>query len=587
MEKQELDEKIAEASKAIFSYCMARTSSRYDAEDLAQDIVVEIYRSSANIRDDRAFYGFMWAVAGNVYRQWCRKRQQDREGGFAEELPAEELLPDSGAADAFEAVLGEDSDILLLRRELALLAEKYRRATILYYLENRSCAQIADILSDSEAMVKYLLFKSRKIVKDGMGMERNYGEQSYNPRRFGFRFWGDVSHYGNVCDGVLAQNILFACYNDRLGAEQISLEIGVGVPYMEDELKKLCKYDLLHMEGGRYCSNLVIFTREFQREAGQKTARLKEEIAGKVKQAVLEKEAAIRSLGFGGADMDGNTFRWQTACMLLHYGVICKFQESIALDYPVDVFGSRCFRWGVEKSGADSREARTDSQKSGADSQEARTDSQKSGADSQEARTDSQKSGADSQETREREGGVRWGFGNATVEHGSGYVKFMDFPVNGEFVQHYFFGNQMRTNIFMDIAAGRTAHFSENDRETAAEMVRAGYVVQKEGTLAVNAPVFTGEQEEMLWKILEEPAEEIAGMCRALLEEISKVMQNHVPVHLKKQAKQMPYFVLLGDAVSAPVRCLYGDGFLMPAEDGGMLPTTFVVLKEQQKGEYR
>jgi len=253
------------------------------------------------------------------------------------------------------------------------------------------------------------------------------------------------------------------------------------VPYMEDELKKLCKYDLLRMEGGRYCSNLVIFTREFQREAGQKTARLKEEIAGKEKQAVLEKEAAIRSLGFGGADMDGNTFRWQTACMLLHYGVICKFQESIALDYPVDVFGSRCFRWGVEKSGAYS---------------------QKSSADSQEARTDSQKSGADSQETREREGSVRWGFGNATVEHGSGYVKFMDFPVNGEFVQHYFFGNQMRTNIFMDIAAVRTAHFSENDRETAAEMVRAGYVVQKEGTLAVNAPVFTWEQEEMLWKIL-------------------------------------------------------------------------------------
>ena len=42
LERQQLDEKIKEVSKVIFSYCRSRTSSQYDAEDLAQDIVVEI-----------------------------------------------------------------------------------------------------------------------------------------------------------------------------------------------------------------------------------------------------------------------------------------------------------------------------------------------------------------------------------------------------------------------------------------------------------------------------------------------------------------------------------------------------------------
>lgn len=351
MTRQELDEKIKETSKVIFSYCRSRTSNQYDAEDLAQDIVVEIYRSAANIRNDRAFYGFMWSVAGNVYRQWCRRKQLSREVGSTEEFSGEDLGQDFGAAAAFETVLGEDTDILLLRRELALLSKKYRTAMILYYLENRPCSQIADMLSVSEGMVKYLLFKARKTVKDGMSMERNYGEQSYNPREFGFRFWGDVNHYGNICDSRLVQNILFACSNDKLNAEQISLEIGVGLPYIENELKKLCEYDLLRMEGSKYYSNLMILTREFQREAGQKKACLKESVARKVKQAVLDREADIRGLGFAGADMDGNTFRWQTVCMLLWYAVIHKFQESISLDYPVDVFGSRCFRWGVEKAG--------------------------------------------------------------------------------------------------------------------------------------------------------------------------------------------------------------------------------------------
>jgi hypothetical protein len=55
LEKHELDEKITEVSKSILSYCMARTSNQQDAQDLAQDIVLEIIRSSQNIRDDRAF----------------------------------------------------------------------------------------------------------------------------------------------------------------------------------------------------------------------------------------------------------------------------------------------------------------------------------------------------------------------------------------------------------------------------------------------------------------------------------------------------------------------------------------------------
>lgn len=41
---------------------MARTSNQHEAEDLAQDIVLEIVKSSQNIRDDRAFYGFIWVL---------------------------------------------------------------------------------------------------------------------------------------------------------------------------------------------------------------------------------------------------------------------------------------------------------------------------------------------------------------------------------------------------------------------------------------------------------------------------------------------------------------------------------------------
>ena len=75
MDENWLHEKIAEISRTIYSYCRAKTPSQQDAEDLSQDILLELMKSVDNIRNDKAFYAFMWGVAGNVYKQWCRKKQ--------------------------------------------------------------------------------------------------------------------------------------------------------------------------------------------------------------------------------------------------------------------------------------------------------------------------------------------------------------------------------------------------------------------------------------------------------------------------------------------------------------------------------
>ena len=89
LEKQELDNKIKSTAKALLSYCRARTSNLMDAEDLAQDIIVEVYRSAKNLRNDEAFYGFLWAVAGNVYKQWYRTQARRQETDLPETLAEE------------------------------------------------------------------------------------------------------------------------------------------------------------------------------------------------------------------------------------------------------------------------------------------------------------------------------------------------------------------------------------------------------------------------------------------------------------------------------------------------------------------
>ncbi len=521
MDKHELDTKIADIAKTILSYCIARTSNHFEAEDLAQDIILEIYKSADNIRNADAFYGFMWAVAGNVYKQWCKNKTKNKECELTDNL-----------IDVAETFDDDNSELYLLRRELTLLSVKYRKAVILYYIENKSCSEISRHLSISESMVKYLLFKSRQILKEGMSMERNYGQQSYNPKGLSLLFWGNgANRYYHLCDSKISQNILFACYNDKLTAEQISLEIGVSLPYMEDKLDELYEYELLKKDGNRYYTNIVIFTKSFANEINTKTAELRCKIADILTESITQHEAEVRDIGFVGLDMSNNSLGWQLSCFILHNSVIDTLQKKIRIVYPKDKFGTKCFIWGSEKGEQNSWES-------------------------------------------------QFGFGISNVVNSLGdYVQFMDFPINGEMVHHYFCSRQDARNIFLDIAKGNTEHFSENDKATVADMIRMGYVVSDEKGIFVNTPVFTREQYEKLKSIFAETTEKIADEAETLMETVTKILKEHIPLHLKKFAKDMAYLRLFEDAISAPIAILYDRKYILPYNNDGMLPTTYVILK--------
>lgn len=521
MEKQELDNKISDMAKVLLSYCAARTSNQFEAEDLMHDIILEIYKSADNLRDEKAFYGFMWAVAGNVYKGWCKNKVRNKEC----ELPENVFYHDD--------LLESEADALyLLRRELTLLNEKYRKAVILYYIENMSCSEISSSLSVSESMVKYLLFKSRQIVKEGMSMERNYGSQSYNPRELSILFWGNgANRYYHLGDSKISQNILFACYNDKLTAEQISLVIGVALPYMEDKLNELLENDLIKKDGNRYYTNIVILTEDFTNEVSVKTATLRERIADILQKAIADHEQEVRNIGFRGSDMSIQTFQWQMTAFILYRSVIEILQNKIKVVYPKDKYGTECFIWGSEKGK-----------------------------------------------------GSYWlsqfGFGISNVVNETGdYVQFMDFPINGEMVHHYYFNRQNVTNVFLDIAYGTTEDFSENDKAVAADMVRKGYVLSNESGLIVNVPVFTTEQHQKLKEIFSSTADQISNEAEALMDVVTKIMKNHMPVHLKKLAHNMAYLRLFEDAISAPVSILCNKKYLLPYNGNGMLPTTYIILK--------
>ena len=181
---------IEENLKTIFAYALSRVSSKEDAEDLTNDIVVAMLQSADKLKTPEAFYGYVWGIAANTYRKFLRKRRR------YEQEESTETSSENYGYDCF-AVSGDFAEDLAehmelqenaakLRREIALLSKEHRECTVAYYYEELSCAEVAKRLGISLEMVKYYLFKTRKILKEGISMEREFGEKSFKPEPFEF-----------------------------------------------------------------------------------------------------------------------------------------------------------------------------------------------------------------------------------------------------------------------------------------------------------------------------------------------------------------------------------------------------------------
>jgi RNA polymerase sigma factor (sigma-70 family) len=166
MDNAKIKNFVSENMKTIFAYALNRLSSHTDAEELTSEIILALLSSGDKLKDENAIYGFVWAIANNTYKKFLSKRKKN----IYVEL--DETMADENEGIVDLVMLEEE--VLTLRRELTLLSKEHRICTVAYYFQHMGCKKIAETYHFSLEMVKYYLFKSRKILKEGIDMERQY-----------------------------------------------------------------------------------------------------------------------------------------------------------------------------------------------------------------------------------------------------------------------------------------------------------------------------------------------------------------------------------------------------------------------------
>ena len=302
--------------RTLYLWSLHKTSDPYKAEDLCSDIMLAVMQSAPKLKHDDAFFGFVWKVAANTYKYYLRKLGRDAHLELDENIPdMEDLLLDFCDRTQFNT----------LRRELAFMTEKYRICTVAYYYDQMSVKQIAETYGLTPQTVKFNLFQSRKILKEGIAMERQFGEKSFNPLPFNFRtiVRGNLNaHFQNLFNRKLTGQILLSAYYEPMTVEQLSVELGVANVYLEDEVRLLENYGFLKKHGEKkYQTSLLILTKSyidtiFDKLDEKYQARLKGLI-----DAMRVKLPAIRAVGFTGSDLKDNLILWD----LLAYSCIKAF----------------------------------------------------------------------------------------------------------------------------------------------------------------------------------------------------------------------------------------------------------------------
>jgi RNA polymerase sigma-70 factor (ECF subfamily) len=144
-----------------FARAFARSDS--DAEDLAQEALVKVYKSLRSFRFQSAFKTWLYAVVRNVFFDSTRSRA-GRERSLEEPLPEDHSRVASSHESADEGIArAQQRDKLW--SALRQLPPEFRTAVVLFDVEGHSYEEVAAIEAVAIGTVKSRLSRGRALLR--------------------------------------------------------------------------------------------------------------------------------------------------------------------------------------------------------------------------------------------------------------------------------------------------------------------------------------------------------------------------------------------------------------------------------------
>jgi RNA polymerase sigma-70 factor, ECF subfamily len=155
-------------------FARAYAANETDADDLAQEALIKVYKSIRLFRYQSAFSSWLYAVVRNTFLDAARSRA-GRERAKEDSLEAEHTAGLEGGARADEALLREEERKKLWHALRGVQVE-FRSAVVLFDLEGLSYDEVAAIEAVPVGTIKSRLSRGReqlrRILAESGGLRR-------------------------------------------------------------------------------------------------------------------------------------------------------------------------------------------------------------------------------------------------------------------------------------------------------------------------------------------------------------------------------------------------------------------------------
>lgn len=170
-----LDDLMSRHGRRLFHYLLRVLQDEGDAAEVAQETFVRIFQNRGRYNPKFRFVSWLYKIATNLARDEFRRRAshphisidaapedvggRDNEGGtIANPSPAD--------------VLQTSERVKAIREAVAALPEDLRVPLVLFEFEDKSLAEIAEILECSAKAVEMRLYRARQLLRSRLGRLR-------------------------------------------------------------------------------------------------------------------------------------------------------------------------------------------------------------------------------------------------------------------------------------------------------------------------------------------------------------------------------------------------------------------------------
>jgi len=529
-----------EYSMILLNWAYKKTGSSTDAEDLAQEVLSQVFRSAKKERHIEKLDHFIWKIAHFVWCNYLKENVVLRSCVSIDSYDYD-LLSERDHAEKYAEEEEMNDRIKKMRLKISNLNSLQREIMIMHYIDELPIKTISKKLNITESTAKWHLFDTRKKLKKEIN-EMNNTDFIYRPGKLHMAISGNsgpAPDTQKIIESLTKQNICLACYKEPKNPDELAEMLGIAKAYIEFDLQWLVEKQFMKNENGKYNTMFSIQERDFYVKIINLFIQNKNNFSDVIIDKFISKQKKIKDIKFYGSDQPMEKLLWLFIYRFINFAgnQVTYIENKYPMpEHPVMPDGGRYFPLGFDNSDKE----------------------------------------AAGKLINEKYGGISEWHINGAMEHHN---------IAGDIFHWmglYKFGNHTPDMIFSpnpnDLPIKNVFYktlnkdFNINDltdddeKAILSEIISYGWVSKKDDKIIHNFSVFTHEQNKALENIFVEIYEEMKNEIYKIFAEIEKLCRNILPKHLDFYTNYHIYMSFYS-AIEITTGFAYYDGKLYNPKD--------------------